>query len=77
MNVYDVKSWEDLCNLRTEAGLETDSSAHTWSLVDDVKDHGLSVSPGPDEEYQRMACRLAVRNADPEYHGYTPFGAIA
>ena len=36
----------------------------------------VDCQPGPDEEYIRMASRLAVRNADPSYRGYTPWGDI-
>jgi hypothetical protein len=77
MTIFDVKGWSDLVALRQEAGLDTGSGRPTWALVEEVRDHGLRpCRPGPEEEISRMACRVATRNADPGYRGYTPFGEI-
>ena len=76
MTIFGVRDSDDLRRLATAAGVVLDWSQPTWVLVGLVNDHGLVVAAGPDEEYLRMASRLAVRNVDPDYRGYTPWGAI-
>jgi len=79
MTIYDVKNSDDLQRLADERGIDINWTRPPWSIVSTLtEDHeAQDCAPGPDEEVLRMASRIAVRNVDPQYRGYTPFGDIA
>lgn len=74
--LWAIKSWDDLIAWADRLRVNT-GSRNAWCILGDcLRRDPVDCQPGPDEEYIRMASRLAVRNADPSYRGYTPWGDI-
>lgn len=78
MTIFEVRTADDLTALANQRGIDLDWSRPAWALVDLViRDHEYrTVRSGPPEEVLRIAARRAVREVDPDYRGYTPFGNI-
>ncbi len=74
--LWGIKGMADLLAWAERLGVETENR-DAWCIVDDcLRRDPVDCASGPSEEYVRMASRLAVRNADPSYRGYTPYGTI-
>lgn len=78
MNIYQAKTMDDLKSIADEREILINWDSHTWAIVSTLtKDHECEwVKPGKEAEFLLMACRIAVKNCDPNYKGYTPFGDI-
>ncbi len=74
--LWSLKSREELLAWAQEVGIQT-GNQYTWAILEHILEADPpKCEPGPDEEWVRIAARLAVRNCDPEYRGYTPWGNI-
>lgn len=78
MTIYQAKTIDDLKSIADEREILINWDSPTWSIVSALtEDHEYDwVKPGNQAEFLRMACRVAVKNCDPNYRGYTPFGDI-
>lgn len=75
-NLWNITSLDCLIEWANQLGVEAEDR-HAWAILDECMDRDpIDCNSGPTEEYLRMAARMAVRNADPSYRGYTPFGEI-
>jgi hypothetical protein len=74
--LWQIKRWEDLAAWAGQLGVVT-GGREAWCIVDECLERDpIDCESGPSEEAVGMAARMAVRNADPQYRGYTPFGDI-
>jgi hypothetical protein len=71
-----INSMADLLAWADRLGVETENR-DAWCIVDECMDRDPLDCTGLRAEYVRMGARMAVRNADPSYRGYTPFGDIS
>jgi len=74
--LWNIKRWDDLEAWARQLGVVT-GGREAWCIVDEcLEKDPIDCKFGPSEEVVGMAARMAVRNADPQYRGYTPFGDI-